>query len=58
MEDDMRLKACFLDGVFKGMATVLFCVVVVIVLLWAMFFSEEDKYKMVCEPCAILQEVE
>lgn len=58
MDDDMRLVTCFMDGVAKGAITVLICLAFVVVLLWAMFAAPEEKYKMVCEPAAIIQGVD
>ena len=56
MNDDMRLKTCFMDGVLKGMAMTLVCAVFVIILFLAMFASPEEKYKMVCEPVCVMNE--
>ena len=53
-EMDRRIRNCFLDGLCRGLAFTAVIVIMTLLLIGAMFFSPEEKTRMICEPCAIV----
>ena len=57
MEMDRRIRNCFINGLCRGMAFTAAIVIMTILLIGVMFFSPEEKTKMVCEPCMVSAQI-